>query len=194
VTNSRASRMFFCEILALSKICMIWSNCRRREAYAQLPEKKQCHAIELLSRRFCAADRTLLVDRLQPNTPTSLRCSWCDLEENSNVKRLPNIGSKRETQAIFSKLIRTASFISSKRPRVVAMLALRRLVLHADDGDFVDLESSVPGQWCIQSLQSSLRELRIAAGSVSLPPRWHLLTRRTGGRSRCSSTSRDRAA
>lgn len=44
------------------------------------------------------------------------------------------------------------------------MISLRRLVLHCNQAGFLNLETSIPGQWCIQSLNSSIRELRIAAG------------------------------
>lgn len=44
------------------------------------------------------------------------------------------------------------------------MIALRRLVLHCEDVAFLNLETSGPGQWCLQSLNSSIRELRISAG------------------------------
>lgn len=44
------------------------------------------------------------------------------------------------------------------------MQALRRLVLHCDDPGVLNLETSGLGQWCIQSLNSSVREVRIAAG------------------------------
>ena len=44
------------------------------------------------------------------------------------------------------------------------MLALRRLIAHCCDADFLNLEASGAGQWCLQSLTSSIRELRIAAG------------------------------
>lgn len=44
------------------------------------------------------------------------------------------------------------------------MIALRRLVAHCEDTSFLDIETSNPGQWCLQSLNSSVRELRVAAG------------------------------
>lgn len=44
------------------------------------------------------------------------------------------------------------------------MVALRRIILHARDPEVLDLEKSALGQWCLQALQSSIRELRIAAG------------------------------
>lgn len=44
------------------------------------------------------------------------------------------------------------------------MIALRRLVHHCDEPSFLNLETSGAGQWCLQSLNSSIRELRAAAG------------------------------
>lgn len=44
------------------------------------------------------------------------------------------------------------------------MVAIRRVIFHARDAEVLDLEKSALGQWCLQSLQSSVRELRIAAG------------------------------
>lgn len=44
------------------------------------------------------------------------------------------------------------------------MIALRRIIMHSRDPEILDLERSALGQWCLQALQSSLRELRIAAG------------------------------
>lgn len=44
------------------------------------------------------------------------------------------------------------------------MIALRRIILHTHNPEMLDLEKSALGQWCLQALQSSLRELRITAG------------------------------
>jgi serine/threonine-protein kinase ATR len=46
------------------------------------------------------------------------------------------------------------------------MMALRKVILHCDDAELLNLETSGLGQWCLQSLNSSMRELRIAAGRV----------------------------
>lgn len=70
-----------------------------------------------------------------------------------------------EVTILFEKLVRLPALAESRRPRVAAMLALRRMVLHCQDRpDLLDLETSSLGQWCLQSLNSSVRELRIAAG------------------------------
>ena len=44
------------------------------------------------------------------------------------------------------------------------MIALRRMVQHCDDSRFLNLNDSGFGKWCLQSLNSSVRELRVAAG------------------------------
>ncbi|CCF40655.1 protein kinase rad3 [Colletotrichum higginsianum] len=41
---------------------------------------------------------------------------------------------------------------------------MRRIINHADITQLIDLETSALGQWCLQSLHSSVRELRIASG------------------------------
>lgn len=75
-----------------------------------------------------------------------------------------NSQTKAEVQTIFVNLVADESFLKSRRQRVVAMICIRRLVTHTDDSHVFDLETSELGQWCLQSLQSSIRELRIAAG------------------------------
>lgn len=44
------------------------------------------------------------------------------------------------------------------------MVRLQRMLRHTVLPEFRDLEQSVLGQWCVQSLRSSIRELRIGAG------------------------------
>jgi serine/threonine-protein kinase ATR len=94
--------------------------------------------------------------------------------------------AKELALSIFSKIIKLPEFVESRRPRVTAMIALRRIARHSTGGDFWDLENPGPGQWCLQSLQSSIRELRVAAARtlsvfVSEPPTpdfdWEVLKR-----------------
>lgn len=67
------------------------------------------------------------------------------------------------TIASLVKLPKTKKF---RRPRVAAMLALKRLLSHTVKEEHLDLTTSAFRQWCLQALHSSIRELRIAAGSV----------------------------
>ena len=65
---------------------------------------------------------------------------------------------------VFSELIRPPAFLESRKQRIAAMVALGSVARQTLDPAFLDLEVSTPGQWCLQSLNSSMRELRIAAG------------------------------
>ncbi|KAJ0123315.1 protein kinase rad3 [Diaporthe amygdali] len=94
-----------------------------------------------------------------------LHCSFCSTADRTGP-RPPCTDPVAVTLAgtIFTELIQMSAFRESRRPRVVAMIALRRIVVHSKIPDMLDLEKSAIGQWCLSTLQSSLRELRIAAG------------------------------
>ena len=44
------------------------------------------------------------------------------------------------------------------------MVASKRLLTHTANTDYHDLAQSIYGQWCLQALRASARDLRIAAG------------------------------
>lgn len=97
----------------------------------------------------------------------SEKCTVCDggsPSQLSDEQQGISDSNKRIVWDSFQQVTRQNSFMESKRPRIAAMIALRRLALHCNSEQFLDLEQSSLGQWCIQSLNSSLRELRIAAG------------------------------
>lgn len=135
----------------------------RRNMLTQVDESRQCLAIDTLSRACCSADEQK--SNPLPQALRSFQCATCD----GLTSRLPKIsvqaGSFDETiYRIFEELIRSSSITESRRPRVAIMMALRRLVNHCRDSSLLNLETSGLGQWCLQSLNSSVRELRIAAG------------------------------
>ncbi|KAK4042470.1 hypothetical protein C8A01DRAFT_44486 [Parachaetomium inaequale] len=157
------------------------------DRFPEMDEEDQCHLIDLVSRTPCAADHTLKIRR-RPSAMVVFLCPFCSEAKPSDpgpvAPRLENVHAVGIS--IFSKIIKLPSFLESRRPRVAAMIALRRLTKHSTDGELWDLEKSGPGQWCLQSLQSSIRELRIAAGRalsvfISEPPTpgfdWEVLKR-----------------
>ncbi|PFH56755.1 hypothetical protein XA68_16038 [Ophiocordyceps unilateralis] len=127
-------------------------------------EDDRCLAIELLSRMCCVADESISM----PGSET--RCAIC--EEEGDPGTVTASSFKSEARLVFCKLVRLPKFLESRRPRIVAMIALRKFVLHCEESGFLDLERAGfgdvavpgPGQWCLQSLNSALRELRVAAG------------------------------
>ena len=97
--------------------------------------------------------------------PAPQKCYICDTEMRDSSVSAPWEGS--ESDEVFStinslmKLPKTKKF---RRPRVAAMLALKRLLSHTTKEEHLDLTTSAFSQWCLQALHSSIRELRIAAG------------------------------
>ena len=70
--------------------------------------------------------------------------------------------------AIFSELFQLLQMPKRRGPRIAAMNALKHLLLHAPSGEHHDLTESIYGQWCLQALRASVRELRVAAGYLEL--------------------------
>lgn len=122
----------------------------------------RCSFIELLTRLPCACDDTLVLTTAGTSAMQCLFCSRQDSNEPRPICR--DVVNHSLVNRILTKLVASASFRESQRPRVVAMIALRRVILHSEDPETLDLEKSILGQWCLQALQSSVRELRIAAG------------------------------
>lgn len=99
--------------------------------------------------------------------PVRNKCYICDTDMRGNSVSAPWEGC--ESEEVFStivSLIKLPKTQKSRRPRVAAMLALKRLLSHTVKEEHLDLTTSAFGQWCLQALHSSIRELRIAAGSV----------------------------
>ncbi|UQC83200.1 phosphatidylinositol 3 [Colletotrichum lupini] len=134
--------------------------------YNDLSENNQCRAIDLVARICCAVDLATVVDGgASIGNHNSIGCTFCDDKyRGSRTLDVTTAAEKREAQSIFTKLIHLPNFKESKRPRIVAMISARRIINHADVTELIDLETSPLGQWCLQSLHSSIRELRIASG------------------------------
>jgi serine/threonine-protein kinase ATR len=137
-----------------------------RDCFAALDETDQCKAIELLGLIPCVASGYLSArctnDEIKD--PKCLLCEGSPLPDSVERDELKCREISSEAILTFSNLIKSPNFGSSKRPRILAMYMLRKFALHYDNPEFLDLEMSPLGQWCLGSLKSSLRELRIAAG------------------------------
>lgn len=142
------------------------SNTYLRASFAALNEESQCKAIELLGLVPCGVSGYLNAT-CTDSAITEPRCQVCDGVPNLDaVERDESMCREIRNDAllIFSNLAKSPAFANAKRPRVLAMLMLKKFALHYEDPEFLDLEISPLGQWCLGSLKSSVRELRIAAG------------------------------
>lgn len=94
----------------------------------------------------------------------SLECSHCSVFGYSAfTQACDDAVTKKTAYKILATLVKNPSFRESRRTRVYTMVRLQRMLRHTVDLEFRDLELSVLGQWCVQSLRSSIRELRIGA-------------------------------
>lgn len=128
----------------------------------QLSEKEKCNAIRLIGQIPCASTRKLRVSRDNSGAITGSICVVCD--EGHVKDNTGEIGLDTEAWMLLESIIACPALADSQQPRIIAMLSLRRFALHMGEAQLLDVESSSSFKWCISSLQSSLRELRIAAG------------------------------
>lgn len=119
----------------------------------------------MITHLACAADTTLRLVTKGFASTGSLQCSFClgqiaaKAESTTGSDSLESIASES-----LAKIVRLDAFRESRRPRIIAVIGLRRMIRHCRKAELWDLEKSVLGQWCLQCLHSSQRELRIAAG------------------------------
>ena len=89
----------------------------------------------------------------------------CDLDNNDMALNKPDTSDQlKKLLLTLSNLIGLPKSQKSRQPRIAAMMALGRVLSHTSDESYLNLATSGMGQWCLQALQSSIRELRIAAG------------------------------
>lgn len=97
--------------------------------------------------------------------PQTSDCSLCDERPSFHANQpLLNDSASKHIFAMFSELFHLLQMPKRKGPRLAAMIALKHLLLHAPSDEHHDLTKSIYGQWCLQALRASARELRIAAG------------------------------
>lgn len=122
----------------------------------------------LLGLLSCASAGTLSEAPSQEiNSTQQMKCALCDEDSRCHsVAMTTDEADSEELIYTIANLIKLPKTQNYRRPRVAAMLALKRLLSHTTNADHLDLATSPFGQWCLQALHSSIRELRIAAGSV----------------------------
>ncbi|KAI1328740.1 phosphatidylinositol 3 [Xylariaceae sp. FL0255] len=134
--------------------------------YLNLNDADKARIIRLIAHLCCAADETLVMVSTNNTPPTEFDCPACRTSQSRSSPPLPNanIATKKPATELFASLLAIPGFSESRKPRVTAMVYLRRIARHYATADFYDLEVSKPAQSCLNSLQSGNRELRIAAG------------------------------
>ena len=127
-----------------------------RDSLERLSVDDQCHLLDGIGELACArAARQEEGDAELGCSPT--QCAnqrhahnLCSLEDliNAMIEILPHL----------QKLVHC---------RVAAMKAVQRLLTHSQNTEHLNMRTSVLGQWCLQAVHSSLRDLRISAGYLT---------------------------
>ncbi|KAJ5708031.1 hypothetical protein N7488_007832 [Penicillium malachiteum] len=136
-------------------------NAALEKSYDGLTEAQRSDLLDIMGKISCAITGSLeqrLSDVVGRDTTP---CQTCDLEQGSQ-----ETGHEKDTEK-FQELWAMFNFILPKLtrtpgPRIAAMVALRRILMHSPCMEELHLSSSASGEFCLHSLRSSIRELRIA--------------------------------
>lgn len=139
-----------------------------REFFKSLAVQDRCKVVEYLGHIACGISGYLTVTREQGKI-MSFNCHMCqgnslakkNLSENATFDKI-----KVEVIMALTNIMKSSTFLESRRSRVLAMIAIRKFAFHISNPEFLELEVSYLAQWCFQSLTSSIRELRVAARLV----------------------------
>lgn len=93
------------------------------------------------------------------------KCTICDFRMGScRSIKLYELSDQEKLFNAMVNLYQLAQKAKLSRPRVAAIIAMKRLLSHFGNLAHLDISSSSIGRWCLQGLKSSMRDLRIAAG------------------------------
>lgn len=142
------------------------------DGFDKLSEVERCTIVKDLGLLSCALAGSLIeAPVVGPKWGWGpYKCSYCDAEtvkSPSTVRPCADDWNIElfKTLEVFLKL---DNFQRSVEVRVWAMMSLKRMLNHTRDLMHLSLAQSALGRWCINALQSSKREIRIAAGYVNL--------------------------
>jgi len=134
----------------------------------ELAEQEKCEVLNLLGITACsmAGNRfTRPVGAITKDIPLCQACDSEDFKDNSVPQwRCPDFD---ELWHIFAYIL--PNITRAPGLRITAMIALRRALVHAPNSSQMQLVSSVFGEFCLHSLRSSMRELRVITGYIPPP-------------------------
>ncbi|KAJ5543050.1 hypothetical protein N7535_005479 [Penicillium sp. DV-2018c] len=132
-------------------------------SYDGLSDSQKIELLNMLGKTCCAVAHKLLRKPSDFRKTHILVCEICDVEQCQP----DHMGNSEESE--FGDLWSIFNFILPRLtrtpgPRIAAMVALRRILAHAPNSDQMHISTSASGEFCLHSLRSSIRELRIATG------------------------------
>lgn len=138
-------------------------NLAQRQSFTGLSDDKKCELLSSVGRIPCAMAESLSSRSSAAVSKGVLVCDVCDHEDyradSGSRGRLNGLDSLwKAFSYMLPRLTRAPSV------RITAMAALRRILVHAPSPSQMQLASSDFGEFCLHSLRSSVRELRIVTG------------------------------
>ena len=130
---------------------------RHSEAFATFDDGSQTQLFNNLGLACCA-----LALKRSGRNQNYAECASCDCGVSNGVMILAPEEADAIMQA-FSATLKQTRTCKSKHSRAAMMNALCRILKHAPSSENFDLAASQIGQYCLASLRSSVRELRIGA-------------------------------
>ncbi|KAL8834033.1 MAG: hypothetical protein Q9170_003964 [Blastenia crenularia] len=136
--------------------------------FLDMDQVQQSSVLYSLGRMACAKAKSLqspVETRKMPST--RFECSTCDSlpQRKSDHKWLSETESSG-LMAILGDLVKFTQAHKLGKSRIMAMLASQRVLRHCRSMKYLDLGTSTLGQYCLQALRSSSRDVRIAAGRL----------------------------
>ncbi|SPB42357.1 unnamed protein product [Aspergillus niger] len=137
-------------------------SCAVATSYSGLSEQDKLSLLCVLCTIPCALSGNL-TDIKNVDSEDSFTCRICDpkcrdLKSESNSQTVKSDELCQILDHIISNLSRTANL------RIAATVALRRTLMHTSESAHMQLTSSVFGEFCLNFLRSSVRELRLTTG------------------------------
>ena len=135
------------------------------EQFLKSSEDDHIRAFTVIGQLACAKGQTLVDPISSSDGEFWHRCSICDA--GLGLRRSINMCNLSDAEGLVNataNLYQLAQKAKMNRPRVAALLAMKRLLCHFGNLAHLDISTSSIGRWCLQGLKSSTRDLRIAAG------------------------------
>lgn len=144
------------------------------ESYLLLSESAQCSVFQAIGQLACISEASATIKltgvaEVSESSKSNARCSICDgWRASAALNTISKCVVADQLLSIYNSLLQLQQMQKRKRPTVLAVIALKRVLTHTTDSKCLDLTNSIHGQWCLKALQNPARDIRIAAGSVNL--------------------------
>lgn len=136
-----------------------------RRSYERLSNSQKTEVLDLLGKMCCATAEKLIKKPSEVVKRDVYVCQTCDTEQYQRA-RMANVEHPEfeDMWSLFNFIL--PRLTRAPGPRISAMVALRKLLIHAPNSNQMHVSASASGEFCLHSLRSSIRELRVATGCV----------------------------